>query len=276
MDFSENLSSRPSAHRHSGSKRLFMLDLPTIHTTGRVFAEQSDLSRLHRILDLASGDGAWAISAAQIHPQMQIVGIENDPHLIEQAHRQARGGENVRFHVMEPLDPASFDLVNLRFMVGFTELDQWPGLIEESLHLLRPGGILRLTEADTLITTSPACERLSDLLSQALWKAKHHLFPPTKSGQNLLITPLLPRLLRNAGCEQIRSVASVTNFSTGMQAHPEMRQDLARSYQHMHSLLLGVAEPQEIESLFEQMLVETQAEDFCGIGFYLTAWGSKP
>ncbi len=285
MDSSENASNRRSAHHRSGAGRLFVLDLPTIQTTGRVFAEQSDLSIIHRVLDIASGDGAWAISAAESQPQMQIVGIESDVQLIEQARMQAqtRGLENVSFWVMDPFQPldagdGSFDLVNLRFMVGFTDLDQWPKLIEESLRLLRPGGIVRLTEADTLITTSPACERLSDLLSQALWQAKHHLFPSTPYGQNLLITPLLPRLLRNVGCEQIRSVASVTNFSTGMQAHAQMIADIARSYQLMQPLLLrmGVAGKQEVESLFQQMLAEVQTEDFCGIGFYLTAWGKKP
>jgi ubiquinone/menaquinone biosynthesis C-methylase UbiE len=285
MDSSENANTRPNAHHRSGAGRLFVLDLPTIQTTGRVFAEQSDLSTIHRVLDIASGDGAWAISAAESQPQMQIVGIDSDVQLIEQARMQAqtRGLENVSFRVMDPFQPldvadGSFDLVNLRFMVGFTDLDRWPKLIDESLRLLQPGGIVRLTEADTPITTSPACERLSDLLSQALWQAKHHLFPSTPYGQNLLITPLLPRLLRNADCEQIRSVASVTNFSRGMQAHAQMIADIARSYQLMQPLLLrmGVAGKQEVESLFQQMLAEVRSEDFCGIGFYLTAWGKKP
>lgn len=281
MNFSGNIST--STYYLSGAQRLFMPDLPTIHKTGHVFAEQSDLTGIHHVLDLAAGDGAWAISAAQTSPHIQIVAIESNPQLAEQARVQAQqhGVENISFQVIDSsqqLEAASFDLVNLRFMLGFTDLDQWPKLMDESLRLLRPGGIMRLTEADTLITTSAACERLSDLLSQALWKEKRHLFPPTPYGQNLLITPLLPRLLRDAGCEQIKSMAFTTNFSTDMPAHTEMIQNIIRSFELVQPLLLPTAteeEKQEITSLIHQMHTEILAEDFCGIEFYLTAWGRK-
>jgi SAM-dependent methyltransferase len=269
--------------------RLFNLDLPALKQTGRVFPEQSDLFTIERVLDVACGEGEWTIAAAQAFPQLQIVGIDKRADLIESARRHARTSrvDNVRFTVMDPLHPdalpdASFDLVNLRFMVGFTPLESRPGLVKAYLRLLHTGGIIRLVEADELITTSPACERFTDLLSRALWLANHHLFPPTlfgghNLGQNLLITPLLPRVLRNAGIRP-HQAASVTDFSTGMEAHTEMAQEIARTYQRIQPWLVqvGLCTQEEIEQVYQQLLAELQAPDFGGVAFSLTVWGQKP
>jgi len=39
---------------------------------------------------------------------------------------------------------------------------------------------------------------------------------------------------------------------------------------------MGVTTQQEVEQLYQQLLVELQAEDFGGVGFYLTVEGKKP
>src|SRR5260370_141532 len=197
----------------SAAERLFNLDLPALKQTSSVFPEQPDLITSRRLLDVACGTGEWALAAAQAAPHLQITGIDRSD-LIDSARTRARAShlDNVTFTVMDPLHPsdlpdAFFDIVNARFLVGFTPLAAWPEVIGTCLRFLRPGGLIRLVEADELITTSPACEKLQDLLARALWQVHHHLFPPTQFegqnlGQNLLITPLLPRVLRNAGLTQ--------------------------------------------------------------------------
>ncbi len=283
-----NHSTGQSASTSVEVGRLFNLDLPALKKTGRVFPEQSNAT-FHRVLDVACGSGEWTIRAAQASPQLQIVGIDASLELIDSARSQAeaRHLDNVRFMVMDPLRPsdlpdASFDLVNARFLVGFTPLDAWPELINVCLRLLQPGGIIRLVEGDELITTSPACEQMSDLLARALWQAHHQLFPPTlfrgkNLGQNLLITPLLPNVLRNAGLTPLQA-ASVTNFSAGMETYTEITQEIEQVYQRIQPWLVQrLAIPQEeIEQVYQQMLTEMQADDFGGVGFYLTVWGRKP
>jgi len=37
--------------------RLFHFDLPPLKQTGQPFPEQTDISSIHRVLDIASGDG---------------------------------------------------------------------------------------------------------------------------------------------------------------------------------------------------------------------------
>jgi SAM-dependent methyltransferase len=274
-----------SAEISAGVGRLFNLDLPALKQTGRVFPEQSDLSTLHRVLDMACGAGEWAIAAAQASPHLQITGIDSRSEFIDSARAHARASrvDNANFAAMDPFHPfdlpaASFDLVNLRFMVGFTPLAAWQGIVEACLRLTRAGGVIRLTEGDTLITTSPACEKLNDLLARALWQAHHQLFPPTPFGQNLLITPLLPRVLRNAGVTQLQQAAFVTDFSAGREAHTEIAQEIARTYQRIQPWLvhMGVTTQQEVEQLYRQLLVQLQTEDFGGVGFYLTVEGKKP
>src|SRR5579884_1579252 len=105
--------------------RLFHFDLPRLKQTHQVFPELTSISAITNVLDVASGAGEWAISAAQASPELHIIGIERDPRLVEQARAQAeeQGVKNVTFQVMEPfaqlsLDADSFDLVNARYLVG--------------------------------------------------------------------------------------------------------------------------------------------------------------
>src|SRR5439155_12476577 len=63
--------------------RLFHFDLPPLKQTGQPFPEQSALSSIQRVLDMASGDGQWTIGAAQALPQVQFVGIECNAALVD-------------------------------------------------------------------------------------------------------------------------------------------------------------------------------------------------
>jgi hypothetical protein len=37
-----------------------------------------------------------------------------------------------------------------------------------------------------------------------------------------------------------------------------------------------VATQEELDQLYEQMLVEMRSDDFCGLAYFLTVWGKKP
>jgi len=266
--------------------RLYQMDLYEIGE-GRVLPELADeqLADTHRVLDLWCGRGEWVMATAQAHPEMQVEGIDTNADFIEAARRQARLAslDNASFRVLDPLHASSipdgsFDLVNARFVVDFIPLDSWSLLVREGLRLLRPGGILRLTEGDSPITTSPATERLSALLARALWLAQRNLDPPTNNGQGLLVTPKLGRSLRDAGCLDIQHMAFVTNFSAGMPAHAAVCQNLATVYQESTPFLLEreVTTAEEVASLQAQMLEDAQAASFNAVGFYLTVEGKKP
>ncbi len=121
-------------------------------------------------------------------------------------------------NVMEPLDfpDGSFDLINGRLLFGFMLPAAWPTLLAECHRLLKPGGIIRLTETDPPLTTSPACERFSALLSEALKRAGQSF---SVDGHHSGITPVLPRLVRQAGFRQVRLRATALEWSMGTEGH---------------------------------------------------------
>jgi ubiquinone/menaquinone biosynthesis C-methylase UbiE len=261
--------------------RLSHFDLPRLKQTGQIFPELTDISNITQILDIASGEGEWAISAALASPQLQIVGIERHRQLVEQAGVQAEEQEvkNVTFRVMEPfekldLEADSFDLVNARYLIGLVPTEAWPQALQEFLRVTRPGGILRLTETDLPIANTPAFAQWNDLISRAFFQSGRSFSP---EGRLLSITPLLKPLLKRAGCQQIQQVASICNFSAGWPAHDEVTHHLARTYQLIQPFLVSNTEKssQEIEQLYQQICSEMQSDEFTATAFSLTVYGRK-
>ena len=277
-------SSLPEREQPVSFPRLFQFDLPRLKT-GRVFPEQLDLSGVHRVLDVACGTGEWAIATARTFPQLEVVGIDGDPEVLDHLRTQAgaSGLDTITFTVTNARPPfdipsASFDLVNVRFVANFTPLTGWPALLRECLRIVRSGGVIQCTEGDTPLTSSPAGERLSNILSAALGQNEQNLFPPIRSGRNFLITPLLHRALMDAGCKNVQKAIYATNFGHGTAAQADMAREYTRICHLAQPVLLqmGMTTQPEMEQLRQQMLSEMQLQGFRGVGFYRTAWGNKP
>ncbi len=99
--------------------RLVVLQQVLTKAMGGVLAEQSDLSQVRDVLDIACGPGAWVLDVAQQYPDVHLVGIDISQLMIEYANDLAKsqGVAQVRFQVMDATKPllfpdASFDLVN--------------------------------------------------------------------------------------------------------------------------------------------------------------------
>lgn len=113
------------------------------------------------------------------------------------------------------------------------------------------------------------------MISHALCLAKYSFSP---DGRTLSITPMLSRLLQNAGYVDIQRTPYVTNFSNGMEAHADMYQDFSDTYRLVQPFLIkmGVITQEEVDQVYQQMLAEMRSDSFCAVGFYLTVWGKKP
>ena len=275
-------SSPPEQTQGMGFPRLFQFDFPRL-TTGRVFPEQLDLSAIHHVLDVACGTGEWARAATQAFSQIEFVGIDGSQEMLDRARAHASGKSMITFARMDAHPPfnipsASFDLVNVRFVAHIYPVTAWPALVGECLRTVRSGGSILLTEGDMPLTSSPACERLSNLLSVALGQAGHNLFPPIRSGRNFLITPLLHRVLVDAGCKNVQKAIYVTDFGHGTAAHADIAGEYTRICHLAQPVLLqmGITTQPEMEQLHQQILSEMQSVAFRGVGFYRTVWGNKP
>ncbi len=277
-------SSSPEREQDVRFPRLFQFDLPRLKT-GKVFPERLDLSGVHRVVDIACGTGEWVIAAAGVFPQLEVVGIDGDQEMLDRARTRARisGFDKITFTMTNARPPfdipsASFDLVNVRFVANFFPLAAWPALIGECFRIVRSGGIIQCTEGDTPITSSVACERLSNMLSEALGQTGHNLFPHIRSGRNFLITPLLQRALVDAGCKNVQKAIYVSDFGHGTAAQADIVGEYTRICHLAQPVLLqmSMTTQPEMEQLRQQMLSDMQAEGFRGVGFYRTVWGNKP
>jgi ubiquinone/menaquinone biosynthesis C-methylase UbiE len=277
----------------SGAEMARLLDQDRLITTciGALWPdEQEHTDAIAHVLDIACGPGGWALQVGFKYPEIEVVGFDISRAMIEYASAQARiqGIQNARFEVMDATKPlqipdASFDLVNGRLLSPFMPRQYWEPLLAECTRALRPGGRMVLTETDSWgKTNSPAFERLIDLAYKA--SALNGLgFDP--SGHTFGITPMMERLLKRAGFQNIQRKSHVINFSVGTPAYRAMYENSKVFFKLVQPFLsrtrtafdgTGIPEQAELDQLYEQLLVEMMQDEFVGLLYLLTAWGTKP
>lgn len=262
--------------------RLLEQDRLVTEGMGGLIAEYDDLSRFHRVLDIACGPGGWAQELATAHPDMEVVGFDISQTMIEYARAsvQARTLSNLTFHVMDlqkPLhfDTHSFDLVNSRF-INFLPAAAWPKLMGELNRIIRPGGVLRMTESEWwYFSNSPALEHLNALLIRAL-KAQGDSF--SQSGRFTGVLPMLGQFFRESGLINIQQKSHVIDYSSGSPAYEGFRQDARANFKLFQPFIIrmGIATQEELDQCYQHMLSEMASEGFRGLMFPLTIWGEKP
>jgi ubiquinone/menaquinone biosynthesis C-methylase UbiE len=162
--------------------RLALQDRLTTQGMGGVLPEQPDPTIFHRVLDVACGTGCWLIEMAKTYPGMtRLVGVDTSSQAIDYARKLAKAeqvADRVEFQVMDALlilefPENYFDLVNLRFAVGFMRAWNWPKMLDEMQRIARPGGVIRITENLRMQSSSPALIRLMALFGEAFFNAGH-------------------------------------------------------------------------------------------------------
>jgi ubiquinone/menaquinone biosynthesis C-methylase UbiE len=244
---------------------------------------QLDLPEEISLLDLGCGPGEWALEAAPHFPKGQVVGVDISEMMLNYARYSStqKGLANLRFQHMDARQPltfpdASFDLIHMRFLVGFMTTPLWPHLLRECWRLLRPGGILCHIEPEcVVVTTSPALARYSTMVVQAM-RQMDQCFTP--SGDLFGITIMQPRLLAQAGFEEIQQESFVLNCSAGTAGNRPFRENFTSFLKLLQPLLVHceLIEQKELDALYTETLESIEAEDFCGAGFFQRAWGRKP
>src|SRR5579875_2613408 len=262
--------------------RLMQQERVVTEGMGGLFPEGQELPEDGRVLDLACGPGGWALELAFAYPQLSVNGVDISASIIEYARAQAQSCrlENVHFRTMNIMQLLAFpdgffDLINARFIAWFMTPAAWPRLLAECRRLLKPGGIIRLTEGEPPLTTSAAFEALMDLATRALQRAGQSFSP---DGRHVGITPMLPRLLRQAGFEEVRLRASAIEWSSGTPAHDGFFKDFLIAFEigRPFSVKLGLATLEELERLSQQAVAEMQQDEFCAVSLLLTVWGRQP
>ncbi len=268
--------------RGSNPEMIRLMIQDTLITTGMggPLSEQADPAALRRVLDIGCGPGGWILEAARLYPQMNLTGIDVSWRMIEYARAEAQARrltDGVEFLVMDALHPlkfsdASFDLVNMRFGSSFLLVKDWPRLLSELLRVTRPAGIVRVTDTGIWKSTSPAFNRISQMLNCAFYRSGHSL---TEEKQG--VTHELDRLLAEGGCQQVQTKAYALEFAAGTVGGQNAYEDARFAFQTLLPFLqkMGCA-AEDYDAIYQQTLIEMQQPDFCLTWEILTAWGTKP
>ena len=261
--------------------RLMLQDRLLTQIMGGTLPEQEDLSGITRVLDVACGPGGWLLDLAAHYSHMQGVGIDISELMIEYANGQAKRESlsNVQFHVMDATKPLpfpdnTFDLINGRILTGFLTTRQWSTLLQECHRITRPGGILRLTEAEWGFTNSVTFDKLCSFISASLYRADHTFSPRGRTVGNANVLRLL---LRRAGYEGIKYRSHAVDYSAETELHESNCQNMLvvfKLLQPFH-IKMQLATQEELDYLYQQMEEDMQQEDFCAIDYFLTVWGYK-
>jgi len=267
----------------SGAEMARLIDQDRLITRGMggLLPERSnDFTGIHRVLDGACGPGGWALEIAYSHPEIEVIGFDISQAMVDYANTQARvqGLDNASFRVMNLLKPLDFpdnffDLVNVRF-VNFLPAATWPQFVRELAWVTRPGGFIRLTESEWwYFSTSPALETLNSMVIKAIQVQGGY----SQTGRFTGILPILGSLLRDVGCININLVSHVIDYSFGTEAHEGFRRDASVVFKLFQPFIIrmGVATQEELDRLYDQMLLEMLQEDFRGLMLPLTALGEK-
>jgi ubiquinone/menaquinone biosynthesis C-methylase UbiE len=251
----------------------------------RSLPEEEQVSSPRHVLDLACGQGLFALDLADASPYMQVVGVDLSAVLIDLAQRSAREQElaNASFHIVDltrlpfPFCDGAFDFINAAFLQTFLEEAQWLPLLTECARLLKPCGILRLVECDYGLTTSEAIERLSRCYGQAVQKAG--LCPtPVRLGPKSGRSDWQVRLLTEAGFEVWAPQRITLDFSIQqVEAYVTMRQVISFFFELIEPLVLRmeVLSQEAFVRLVEQAGHEIRRLDFCGRWHLSIMWGRK-
>jgi SAM-dependent methyltransferase len=289
---------------------------------GKLLAE-CDLTHARSLLEIGCGAGAWLRAVARLYPDLQCIGIDQDEFQVKAANALAQQDHlaQVAFLTTDMNDgssalfsPGTFDLVHLSLLGRYILTADYSALAQTYAALCRPGGIMCWMEAERPITTSPACERLTSLVCEALHRAGQSFIPErtwelaehfaarsempviersSYKRRHLGITPMLGRWLRDAGCGAQRETATYSiwgiddrvihetayaiEVSAGQPAHEEFARQARRFAQHVKPFLLhtGVIEEREHAALCDQLATELTNQDFCGLSFLLRAWAPR-
>jgi ubiquinone/menaquinone biosynthesis C-methylase UbiE len=261
--------------------RLMIQDRLLTAMMGGVLPEQPNPTIFRRVLDVACGTGGWIIEAAQTYPEVSLVGIDISQRMIKYARNQAEAyqvSDRVEFHVMDVLQTlefpaASFDLVNLRLGISFLRTWDWPKILGELHRVTCPGGVIRLTESETIHqSNSPALTQLFEIAQCAFYRAGH-LFTQESTG----LTSHLARLVDQHGYKQVQTKTYTLEYRAETPEGEAYCEDLKLYFQTIYPFIQrwGGAS-KSYEAIYRQALVEMRQPDFFGRGSLLIIWGSRP
>jgi ubiquinone/menaquinone biosynthesis C-methylase UbiE len=287
-DFTEELRENPSTYfvqdrsNRQEMERLDMQDKIVTIEMGGVLSEFADPSCLRQVLDVGCGTGGWLMEMARTYPTIErLVGADISGKILAYARTKAESlglGTRVQFQTMDALrvlefPTSTFDLVNQRLAASWLRTWDWKKILLEYHRVTRPGGIVRITEANIVESNSPALTKLWSIFLETFFRSGHY-FTLSHDG----LTSELARLMTQHGFEDVQT--RLSPWPSCYRAGTEMGQCLYEDMAHFFRLLLPffnkwTCVPSDYEEIYQQALKDMQQPDCVVTGSLLTAWGVR-
>src|SRR5206468_10491992 len=134
----------------------------------------------------------------------------------------------------------------------------WPKLVSRFQQVLRPGGVIRLTESDITESNSPAQTRFAQIVYQALHNAGH-TFRPQNDGLTSELAPLLRRL----GLTNVQTQSHTLTYRAGTAEGDLFAEDAQHLFRTLRPFIQKWTRiPEDYDALYRQALSEMQQADF--------------
>lgn len=264
------------------ARRITQEDL--VHeATGGLWPSAIEPRVFNRVLDLGCGPGQWATTVAFTRPEIQVIGVDPSHECIRYAQMcaQLQYLSNISFAPMKVAHPplafpdATFDFISGRWLSELLDRTSWPRVLAECLRLLRPGGVLCLTEEEVAISNSLALQQAHWYLYRVL-ADQHRTYSVDR--RSVGICPMLPALMKQAGFAGVSSHAFHVDSSVHSALHDVCctNQEVVLALVKPALFRAGVIEKTEYEELRSQIHIDMRDEHFVHLSFGLQVWGVKP
>jgi ubiquinone/menaquinone biosynthesis C-methylase UbiE len=285
-DMTEEVREHPSTYfvsdrsNRQEMERLDIQDKMVTAEMGGILPELADASHLRRVLDVGCGTGGWLIETARTYPTIErLIGADISSKILVYARDKAESlglGKRVRFQTMDALrilefPASSFDLVNQRLAASWLRTWEWKKILFEYHRVTRPGGVVRITEANIVESNSPALTKLWSIFLETFYHSGHY-FTLSHDG----LTRELAHLMTQHGFEDVQTRVSPWPYRVGTEMGKYFYEDTA----HFFRLLLPFFHkwthvPSDYEAIYQQALKDMQQPDCVATGSLLTAWGTR-
>lgn len=237
-----------------------------------------------RVLDIGCGAGRWCLEMAFSYPHTDVAGIDISKSLVDYDNARARSQQltNVSFGIVDALDPeelpfnpASFDLIHLRFGSSWLLPNEWKPLLNRCSALLVPGGSLVLTDGEGMYSSSSALMRFYQLVCEAMQRSGRS---SSQTPFSLGFAPRLGYLLTSCEYRNVGGESTLLDFSFYRKTQNYQWRDNFNMLLHEVSPFLlreGVTTPEELATISTQALSEMFRPDFYGMSTLFTFYAEK-
>jgi ubiquinone/menaquinone biosynthesis C-methylase UbiE len=129
----------------------FITKLTGADEARRILLDQAELRPGQRVLDVGCGTGSLTMLLKQLHPEIEVVGLDPDPKALSRATRKAQRAatfpefdQGFSDELQYPAN--SFDHVFSSFMFHHLPADRKAGTLGEIRRVLKPGGDLHMLD----------------------------------------------------------------------------------------------------------------------------------